>query len=259
MARVPVLGVEARPVGRYHRRITLQGAILEHSTRRSARRARRGPTVPGAQPGCQSSASRRTQPPALGAGGVPLDAQLTGTAASREHGEVLSGLSPGRMSSASIRGAPSHGARPLDAQLASLGPDPRAPGAQPGCQCSASTRTQRPTLGAGGVPVDLSSPVASHEHGQELNKSPGLKPGLMSPASRRAQSWGASPGCSAGLARARPEGARDTARVPVLGVEAHPVAGTHRRRHAARRSARRARARESRWNPPDAQLASRLA
>ena len=80
------------------------------------------------------------------------------------------GLSPGRMSSASIKGAPSHGARPLDAQLAPLGRDPRAPGAQPGCQCSASTRTQRPTLGAGGVPADLSLPAASHEHGEELSR-----------------------------------------------------------------------------------------
>ena len=58
---------------------------------------------------------------------------------------------------------------------------------------------------------------------------PGLSPGLTSWTSRRTQSWGATPGCSARLARARPKGARDTARVPVLGVEAHPGAGAQPR------------------------------
>ena len=69
---------------------------------------------------------------------------------------------------------------------------------------------------------------------------PGLSPGLTSWTSRCTQSWGATPGCSARLARARPEGARDTARVPVLGVEAHPGAGA-----------------QPRGVPLDAQLAAR--
>ena len=59
--------------------------------------------------------------------------------------------------------APSHGARPLDAQLASRGRDPRAPGTQPGCQCSASRRTQWPAHIAGGVPLDAQLAARDHE------------------------------------------------------------------------------------------------
>ena len=115
----------------------------------------------------------------LGAGGVPLDAQLTGAAASREHGEVLPGLSPGRMSSASIRGAPSHGARPLDAQLASLGRGPRAPRAQAGYQCSTSRRAQWPAHTAGGTLLDAQLVVREHENRD------GTHPTLSSPAASR--------------------------------------------------------------------------
>ena len=131
--RVPVLDVETCPVAGTHRR--------RHAARRSARRAR--------------ARESRWSPP---------DAQLASRisrACARYMLKSCRGSAPDLR--AGHQDAPSHGAQPLDAQLASRGRDPRAPGAQPGCQCSASRRTQWPAHIAGGVPLDAQLAARDHE------------------------------------------------------------------------------------------------
>ena len=205
-----MLDVETCPVAGTHRR--------RHAARRSARRAR--------------ARESRWSPP---------DAQLASRisrACARYMLKSCRGSAPDLR--AGHQDAPSHGAQPLDAQLASRGRDPGAPGTQPGCQCSASRRTQWPAHIAGGAPLDVLLAAREHE----------MMPLRLSPPGSLARHRGAPSHC------ARRRGAQPAALGPARGCPGHSpgTRARHQRAPSGQRSVPGRATRRSTHRPPRASI-----